>query len=468
MSTVVRTRIAPSPTGQDLHIGNAYTALINSVVARKKGGQFIIRIEDTDRTRLVEGSEQRILESLKWLGIPHDEGPDIGGPFAPYRQSDRVSGYKAYAEELVAKGHAYYCFCTPDRLETMRKAQAAHHQPPMYDGLCKKLDPKESEKRASEGERHVIRMSIPSSGVTTFTDCIRGEISFENALIDDQVILKSDGYPTYHLGVVVDDHIMQVTHIIRGEEWIPSTPKHVLLYRFFEWELPHIAHVSVLRNPDRSKLSKRKNPVWVSEYKTKGYLPEAMRNYLASMAWSFPDGRDIFSTDDMIQAFDLSQLKTTAPIFDTEKLRWMNGEYIRMMSDDKLMSALYAFDSRIVHDDVLMAKIIPLIKERIKTLAEFWPLAGFFFSLPDAYEKTLDPNMMHVLSDRLSKTEWNHEAMESAVRAAADQKGWKAKEVFMQLRIVTTGKTVGPPLLESLEVLGKDVTLKRLALGAAR
>lgn len=462
MTRDVRTRIAPSPTGLDLHIGNAYTALINSVVARKANGQFIIRIEDTDRARLVEGSEKRILESLDWLGIIHDEGPDVGGEYAPYRQSERLPLYKKYAEELVSKGHAYYCFCTPLRLEEMRKAQEAAHKPPMYDGICKKLDPKEAKARVASSERYVIRMNVPDTGVTTFTDLIRGEISFENKLIDDQVLLKSDGFPTYHLGVVIDDHIMKITHIIRGEEWIPSTPKHVLLYQFFEWTVPNIAHVSVLRNPDRSKLSKRKNPVWVSDYRMKGYIPEAIRNYLAGMAWSFPDGRDIFTTDEMIAAFEISQLKTTAPIFDTEKLRWMNGEYIRKMEMDELRRRLYAFDRRIPHDDGLVDKILPLVRERIKTLAEFWSLAGFFYEKPKEFERPLNKKLTDILREVLPVSDWTHAALEAVIRASAETHEVKAKDVFMELRLVVTGKTVGPPLLESLEVLGKEETLTRV------
>lgn len=464
----IRTRIAPSPTGQDLHIGNAYTALINYVVAKKAGGQFIIRIEDTDRTRLVEGSEARILHSLKWLEIPHHEGPDIGGPFAPYRQSDRLPSYKMYAEVLIEKGHAYYCFCTASRLEEMRKKQEAEHKPPMYDGLCKQLDPKEARQRVTAGEKYVVRMGVPDDGVTTFTDLIRGDVSFENILIDDQVILKSDGFPTYHLGVVVDDHEMQITHIIRGEEWIPSTPKHILLYQFFGWNVPKIAHVSVLRNPDKSKLSKRKNPVWVSWFKEQGYLPEAIRNYLASMAWSFPDGRDIFSFREMIDVFDISQLQTTAPIFNMEKLRWMNGEYIRMKSDEELIALISEFrkpvDQNIVNkkaaaDELTISKlkqIIPLVKERMKTLVEFDSLAGFFF------ERPVPQKVSKEIIDALSSCDWNHGAMEKAIRDAAEKANFKAKDFFMELRVAVTGKTVGPPLLESLEILGKEETLSRL------
>lgn len=459
----VRTRIAPSPTGQDLHIGNAYTALINYVVAKKAGGQFIIRIEDTDRTRLVEGSEHRILASLDWLGIPHHEGPDIGGRYAPYRQSDRLTSYRTHAETLVVSGHAYYCFCTAERLEEMRKAQEAEHKPPMYDGLCKSIDPEEAKKRVASGERHVIRMNVPDDGVTTFTDLIRGEVSFENVLIDDQVIIKSDNFPTYHLGVVVDDHEMKISHIIRGEEWISSTPKHILLYKFFGWDVPEIAHVSVLRNPDRSKLSKRKNPVWVSDYKAKGYLPSAILNYLAGLAWSYPDGRDIFSVDEMTSVFEISQLKTSAPIFDTEKLRWMNGEYIRKMTDAELMKALYAFDADIPSNDGLMKRVLPLVKERMKTLSEFGSLAGFFFAVPDEFERPVRQELSSVSASALAGCEWNHAAMESAIRNASEEKNLKARDVFMELRLAVTGKTVGPPLLESLEILGKEETLSRLS-----
>lgn len=474
MAATIRTRIAPSPTGVDLHIGNAYTALINYVVAKKAGGQFIIRIEDTDRTRLVEGSEERILASLDWLGIPHNEGPDIGGQYEPYRQSDRLPIYKKYAEELVGKNHAYYCFCSAERLEIMRKGQEAEHKPPMYDGLCKKIDPDEARARVTKGESHVIRMNVPDTGVTKFTDLIRGEVSFENALIDDQVILKSDNFPTYHLGVVIDDHEMKISHIIRGEEWISSTPKHILLYQFFGWDIPSIAHVSVLRNPDRSKLSKRKNPVWVSDYKAKGYLSEAILNYLASLAWSYPDGRDIFFVDEMVSVFDISQLKTSAPIFDVEKLRWMNGEYIRMMTNDELAVSIQeyinAYSPEVVNGDAAalqltnneIKRVIPLVKERMKTLAEFWSLAGFFFGKPREFERPIDNVKKDIAKTAIHDCEWTHDAMEQAIRDAAEKANAKVRDVFMELRLAVTGKTVGPPLLESLEILGKEETLARL------
>lgn len=439
MSTV-RTRIAPSPTGQDLHIGNAYTALINYVFAKKNGGQFIIRIEDTDRKRLVEGSEERILASLDWLGIHWDEGP--------FRQSERLPIYKKYAEELVQKGHAYYCYCTPERLEKMRKDQEARHLPPMYDGLCKSIKEKRNEK-------HVIRLNVPEDGVTTFHDIIRGDVSFENKLIDDQVLLKSDGFPTYHLGVVVDDHIMNITHIIRGEEWISSTPKHILLYKFFGWDLPQFAHVSVLRNPDRSKLSKRKNPVWVSDYKAKGFLPDAIKNYLATMAWSFPDGRDIFSVEEMIKEFKLEDIQTTAPVFDVEKLKWMNGKYLEEHHINEFYNGKFPEDR--------VKKIWPLVRERMKVLTEFETLAGFFFDRPTEFERPLNKKVVDILEKVLFFADWKHEKLELLIRTTAEIHKIKAKDLFMELRVAVTGKTVGPPLLESLEILGKKETLARLS-----
>ncbi|MEK7592359.1 MAG: glutamate--tRNA ligase family protein, partial [Patescibacteria group bacterium] len=311
--------------------------------------------------------------------------------------------------------------------------------------------------------RYVIRLDVPETGVTNFIDVVRGEISFENTLIDDQVLLKSDGYPTYHLGVVVDDHFMNISHIIRGEEWISSTPKHILLYKFFGWDLPVFAHVSLLRNPDKSKLSKRKNPVWASWYKDEGYLPEAVRNYLATMAWAFPDGRDIFSTDEMIAAFTLERLQTTAPVFSLEKLRWMNGEYLRSYQLSAISQKLYEFYGK-KYPLEMIEKIWPLVRDRMKTMKEFESLAGFFFMAPKEYEIEVQKELLELVRNALISCEWNHDAMETSIRKEADSKGQKPKDVFMTLRVAVTGKTVGPPLLESLELLGKDKTLSRLVI----
>ncbi len=457
----VRTRIAPSPTGEDLHIGNAYTALINYVFAKKHGGQFIIRIEDTDKKRLVADSEKRILESLKWLGIQHNEGPDKEGPFSPYRQSERLHFYQKYALELVEKEHAYYCFCTPSRLEQMHKDQEAKHEPPMYDGRCRELKMQSAKVKVEQGERYVIRLKVPKEGTTMFYDVIRGEISFENKLIDDQIILKSDGYPTYHLGVVVDDHLMEISHVIRGEEWISSVPKHILLYKYLGWKLPVFAHLPLLRNPDKSKLSKRKNPVWVSWYREQGFLPEALLNYLGLMAWAYPDGRDIFSLDEMIKEFELEHVQTTAPVFTIEKLRWINGEYMRSSQSLVVSSQIYEYFNE-KYPKKGIEKILPLVIERIKTFKEFETLAGFFFERPKEFERPLKAGPLKIVREALEHVEWNHDAMEYAIREASEKENLKAKDLFMELRVAVTGKTVGPPLLESLEILGKKETLLRL------
>jgi glutamyl-tRNA synthetase len=457
-----RTRIAPSPTGVDLHIGNAYTALINYIVAKQKKGTFIVRIEDTDRTRLVSGSEERILESLHWLGLDPNESPHTGGPFAPYRQSERLALYKKYAEQLVEAGYAYYCFCTPERLEAMRKDQEGHHQAPRYDGTCRKLKTQNSKLKAEQGEKHIVRLKVPKEGVTKFTDLIRGEISFKNALIDDQVLLKSDGFPTYHLGVVVDDHLMEISHIIRGEEWISSTPKHILLYSYFGWNPPVYAHMPLLRNPDKTKLSKRKNPVWISWYRKEGYLPQALLNYLATLAWAFPGGREVFNLEEMIHEFKLNDIQTTAPIFNIDKLRWMNGEYIRKTEILKFKTQISNFFHKRYNPETI-ERVWPLVKDRIKTIVEFEMMADFFFMRPKKFERPVDRKLISIVKLSLSGCQWRHDAMEQALRTSADVSGIKAKDIFMELRIAVTGKTVGPPLLESLEILGKDETLTRLS-----
>ncbi len=463
MKQIVRTRIPPSPTGQDLHIGNLYTALINFVFAKKNQGSFILRIEDTDRTRYVAGAETRIMDSLKWAGVTYDEGPDVGGPHSPYRQSERLSLYKKHAEELVEKAHAYYCFCTTERLTQMRQEQEAKHLPPMYDGLCKTISLSEAKTRA-QSEKYVIRLNVPDDGVTTFTDIIRGEVSFENKLIDDQVLLKSDGYPTYHLAVIVDDYLMKITHVIRGEDWISSTPKHVLLYHMLGWELPHYAHLPLLRNPDKSKLSKRKNPVWVSWYRERGFLPEALVNYLGTLAWSMPDGRDIFSLNEMMQQFDLRNVKTTAPIFNIEKLMWFNGEYIRKMSPKELLNRLKDYLSKDV-DEKLVEQLLPLAQERLKKLTDFVEYLKPFqsFSRPTliAAEREILNQFLSVYKQLLP---WKRETLEKESKGLISKENWKLRDALLAVRVAVTGTKIGLPLFETLEILGKDEVIKRLQL----
>lgn len=469
---LVRTRIAPSPTGENLHIGNAYTALINYVVAKKNNGQFIIRIEDTDRTRLVEGSEGRILESLRWLGLDYDEGPDKGGPFTPYRQSERLSLYQGYAKELIQKGFAYYCFCTTERLLEMRKKQEENKLPSMYDGTCRDLPLVDTQKRADNGEKYVIRLRVDKKGKTEFTDTIRGRISFDNRVIDDQVLLKSDGFPTYHLGVVVDDHVMEISHIIRGEEWISSTPKHILLYQSFGWKLPIFAHVPLLRNPDKSKLSKRKNPVWVSWYKEQGILPEALINYLALMGWSMPDGRDMFTIDEMIINFKLEDVRTTAPIFDIEKLKWLNKKYIQKLQETNLdafikqVKNLSVFGSEKSFES-LVRKVAPIVAPRIRTLKEYDAMAGYFHTEPKKYEIDLTPHKKILVQSKevlegIESLQWNAEKIADVLQRCAKDIGISNTEFFMVLRVAVTGNTVSPPLNDSLDILGKEKSLMRL------
>jgi glutamyl-tRNA synthetase len=459
----VRVRIAPSPTGEDLHIGNVYTALINYVFAKKNNGQFIIRIEDTDQNRLINGAEDKILSSLKWFGLSYDEGPDKKGDFGPYRQSERLNIYKSYAEQLVENGKAYYCFCDRSRLEKMRDRQIKLHQPTLYDGLCKSIDIGIAKNKA-KNEKYVIRLNMPDNGVTEFTDLIRGKISFENKLIDDQILLKSDGFPTYHLAVVIDDHLMKISHIIRAEEWISSTPKHIVLYNYFGWNLPIFAHGPLLRNPDKSKLSKRKNPVWVTWYKKEGYLPEAILNYLALMGWSMPDEREIFSIDEMIDNFEISDLKKVGPAFDIKKLEWLNGEYIRK-SDNSTLKDQISFFIGEKYPKEFVEKTIPLIKERIKKFADYLPLCNFYFKRPQNYEINLDKNqkLIATIKDTLDQLEiWKSERIGGLLVDLAKKEGIKNSEFFMILRIAITGSKVSPPLNESLELLGKKEVIERL------
>lgn len=333
--TPPRVRIAPSPTG-DPHVGTAYVALFNLAFARRHGGKFLLRIEDTDRVRSTRASEEMIFESLRWLGLQHDEGPDVGGPFGPYRQSERGEKYKEWTQILIDKGAAYTCFCTAQRLDEVRKIQQAAKQPTKYDGHCRHLPTDEVARLRASGAPYVVRLKVPVDGETRFTDLIRGEIVIANGQLDDQVLMKSDGFPTYHLANVVDDHLMGITHVMRAEEWIPSTPKHILLYAAFGWEPPAFAHVPLLRNPDKSKISKRKAPTSLRWYALDGYLPDALVNFLALQGFSMPDGAEQFSFEDMQKHFDFSRITTSGPVFDMKKLDWLNGMYIRRLSDEVL------------------------------------------------------------------------------------------------------------------------------------
>ncbi len=459
---MIRTRIAPSPTGKDVHIGSVATALMNYAWAKKNGGQFIIRIEDTDQSRLVPGGEAKMLKTLQELGIVADESPLIGGPYAPYRQSERLDIYKKYASELVEKGKAYYCTCTSERLTEMRLAQQKEKKVPKYDRHCLNRQ-EEVKKEIEKGSKYVIRLLIPDIEVV-FTDLVRGEVRFHSSSLDDQVLLKSDGFPTYHLGVVVDDYLMKITHVLRGEEWLPSTPKHIIIYKALGWEPPQFGHVSLLRNPDKSKLSKRKNPVWASEYVEKGIFPEALLNYLALMGWSHPEGKELFTLEEYIRVFDIKDIQTTAPVFDTAKLEWMNGEYIRQMKVDDLKSKVgkYIGDS---YDQLIVEQSIPLVRERMKKLSDYIPLCDFLFHKPTSYEVDLSKykEVISTICKQLSSVDdFSAEKVGFVMGECAKQLEMKNSEFFMILRVVITGKKISPPLNESMVILGKEECLKRL------
>ena len=473
---MVRVRIGPSPTG-DPHVGTAYIALFNRVFARQHGGQFILRIEDTDQTRSNPAWEGMIVSALRWLGLDWDEGPDIGGPHGPYRQSERRAIYSAHAQILQDRGGAYPCFCTSARLDQLRLQQRQRGVASGYDGHCRRLPPAEVQARLAGGEAHVLRLRVPQEGSLSFQDELRGTVSFESHQVDDQVLMKSDGMPTYHLANVVDDHLMQISHVIRAEEWITSTPKHVLLYRAFGWEAPRWVHMPLLRNSDKSKISKRKNPVSLGYYREAGFYPEAMLNYLAMMGWTMPDGREKFSVDEMVSAFSLERMTLGGPVFDVAKLTWLNGLYIREASPAAVLQRW----RDTVFTDAALAAVMPLVHERIEKLEDVVEHIGYFFAgdlvYDDQARQQLVPKKrdaqatilaLEAVLERLDAVpSLQVEPLEADMRALCEQLGWKTKELFMPLRVAVTGRKATPPLFDTMVVLGKERCRRRLrqALG---
>jgi glutamyl-tRNA synthetase len=468
----VRTRIAPSPTG-DPHVGTAYVALFNFAFARRGGGQFLLRIEDTDRQRSHPASERMIFEALRWLGLTWDEGPDVGGPFGPYRQSERSDIYSRHADALVRRGAAYPCFCSPERLEALRQEQREKKLPSGYDGRCRALAPPEAQRRRAAGETSVIRLAMPAEESMVVTDMLRGDIRFERAQMDDQVLLKSDGFPTYHLANVVDDHLMRISHVIRAEEWLSSLPKHVQLYRAFDWEMPVFCHLPLLRNADKSKISKRKNPVSLNHYRRAGFFPEALVNYLALMGGVMPNDQEEFTLDEFVAAFSLERISLGGPVFDPAKLAWLNGKYLRRMSPPELLARLRGY---LLSDDYML-QVLPLVQERIDTLEGFFDYGHFFFAGEVAYDadalKQLVPKgrtaaetakaLVALLEERIDLLlEWDAAHIEAALRGFAEAAGWPAKDAFMVVRVAATGRAATPPLFETLTVLGKEVVRRRL------
>jgi len=477
----IRVRIAPSPTG-DPHVGTAYIGLLNYLYATQRGGKFVLRIEDTDRTRFVPTSEQMIFDALKWVGLQWDEGPDVGGPYGPYRQSERTEIYREHVEILLANGSAYRSFETAEELEEMRKQQIAAKTPPRYNGAHRHLSQEQIDAFIAEGRPYTIRLKVPTEGSTTFRDELRGDITFDHSNVDDQVLMKSDGFPTYHLANVVDDHLMHISDVIRAEEWISSTPKHVLLYNAFGWDLPRFWHMPLLRNADKSKISKRKNPVSLIFYRESGYLPEAMLNFLGLLGGGMAQPTeqeivskgintkegDIFSLPEMIEKFDFSRISLGGPVFDIVKLKWLNGEYLRKLSPDAFFAAL----RQTIFSDTYLQAIAPLVQTRIETLGQFGDMTGFFFSdnvmpsetvwLPKkrTYEETIAFAVEQLAA--LEATAWELEAITNAMKALGEAKEWSVKENFMLLRAILTGSVSSPPLVESLVVFGKARSLDRM------
>ncbi len=479
MTNSVRTRFAPSPTGYP-HVGNLHSALFAWLFARHHGGSFIVRIEDTDVARRVEGAVEAILDSLRWLGLDWDEGPEVGGKYGPYIQSERLELYRHAAQQLVSQGDAYYCYCSPQRLEEMRREQVRRKQPPGYDRHCRGLSEEVRAEKADEGITPVIRFKTPLEGQTRFRDLIWGEMVFENSTLDDLVLLKSDGYPTYHLANVVDDHQMEISHVIRAEEWLSSTPRHVLIYKAFGFEQPQFAHLPILLGTDRSKLSKRHGAVSVTEYREEGYLPEAMLNFLALLGWSLDDKTEILSRQELIDNFSLERVGKTAAIFNRDKLIWMNGLYIRNLSLEDFTQRAFPFlDSglpikvkRPLSTDYVK-QIMPLIQERAKTLAEVPKLTKFFFVDELDYDanlligKDMSPQLtlhaLEVAQQRLGQLEaFDNESLEALLRPLAVELGLKTGQLFGALRTAVTGETATPPLFQTMAVLGKRQSLKRI------
>ena len=465
----VRTRVAPSPTG-DPHVGTAYIALFNLAFARSQGGQFLLRIEDTDQARSTPESEQQIMDSLRWLGLDWDEGPDVGGDKGPYRQSERREIYAEHAQILLDKGHAFRCFCSSERLDALRAEQTANKQAPGYDGHCLHLSEEEVQAKMTAGEEHVVRMKIPAEGTCKVEDMLRGTIEIDWSQVDMQVLVKADGMPTYHLANVVDDHLMEITHVIRGEEWINSAPKHQLLYKYFGWEMPVLCHMPLLRNPDKSKLSKRKNPTSITYYRDAGYLPEALLNYLGRMGWSMPDEREKFSLKEMLKSFDISRVSLGGPIFDQEKLSWLNASWIREdLSTEEFADRLHNW---LLNKDFIM-KFLPFAQGRVERLSDFAPMAAFMFSgmleltAEDfAHKKLEEAEVKKVLQFTLWRLEqlrqWNKGNIFNEIKTLSREMGLKLGDFNHPIFVAIAGTPNSWSVMDSMEILGADMTRARL------
>jgi len=474
-SNEIRTRFAPSPTGY-LHVGGLRTALYNYLFARKHNGKFILRIEDTDRNRYVEGAIENLISTLKWAGLSYDEGPDIGGPYGPYIQSQRLSLYKAKAEEVIKKQKAYRCFCSQERLEKLREEQSAKGEQPKYDKRCLYLSQTEIEEKLKNNEPYVVRLNVDPNCVVEFHDLIRERVVFEGNTIDDQVLLKSDGYPTYHLANVVDDHEMKITHVIRGEEWLSSTPKHILLYEAFGWNKPFFAHVPLLLNPDRSKLSKRQGDVAAEAYRDKGYMPEAMINFLALLGWNAGDYREFYTLEELIKAFSIERVHKAGAIFNLDKLNWLNAEHIRRKSTQELLPKVKEelqkseFANSIPNDETLML-IIEAMKERVQFIKDFIYACPYFYVDPIEYDQEVIEKRwsaetrleLEKFCENLNLIENpSKEDYEKILQQTCESLGIKKAKIIHPIRLAVSGIGTGPGLYDILYIIGKQKTIERI------
>ncbi len=475
----VRVRFAPSPTGF-LHVGGARTALFNWLFARNQGGKFILRIEDTDLERSTEESYQAIIDAMKWLGLDWDEGPIVGGDYGPYAQSERRDLYREWAQRLLQEGKAYYCFCSSEMLTGMREEQKKQGKDPKYDGRCKLLLPDEVGHRIAEGQPHVIRFKMPQEGETVVHDIVRGDVTFNNTQLDDFVIIKSDGYPTYNFAVTVDDALMKISHVIRGEDHLSNTPKQIRLYHELGIEPPRYAHVPLILGEDKTRLSKRHGATSVGQFKTDCYLPEAMVNYLALLGWAYDDKTELFSRDDLVQKFSLERVSSTGAVFDYAKLQWMNAEYMKHRSlDDKVTLVLPHLEAAGLItsplDDEMMQfirQLVEVVGERVKVANQIPEHVGFFFTEdvdydPEAAEKFLKQHYVgpafKILEERLSALEEFEQAtIEPVMRGLVSEMGMKARDLFQPVRVALTGTRQSPGLFEVMVLLGKDKVLARL------
>ncbi len=477
-----RTRFAPSPTGH-LHLGGARTALYAYLLAKKTGGQFLLRIEDTDVKRTVPGAEQEIMDGLRWLGLDYDEGPDIGGKFGPYRQTERREIYQTHAKALVENGHAYPCFCTPEHLDKVRQEQMKRKENPRYDGTCRVLAPDEAAKRIANGEPYTIRFKVPYEGVTVAHDHLRGDITTENKQLNDQVILKTDGMPTYHLAAMVDDHEMQITHVIRGSEWLGTFPLHVNIVRAFGWEEPVWAHLSVFLKPSgKGKMSKRDAPdamkdgysVFIKDMQDLGFTPEGVLNWCALMGWGVAED-DVMTVDQMVDRFTIDSLTPSPAAVNFQRLDHFNATHIRLFTTEDLAARIKPYFTRegLKVDDGVLLKIVPLIRERLTTLDDCLSFGSFFFqedvspAPADLIAKGLDAKQSAQIAQRayeilVAQPDISHERCEPPLRAYVEESGLNANQVFGILRVATTGQKVSPPLFESMEIIGREKCLARI------